>query len=186
MKKKVAIITIFILTLSLFAQNVGINSDGSNPHSSAMLDVKSTTKGFLAPRMRETQRDNISSPATGLLIYQTDGTNGYYYYNGSSWVQIGAASGASQWPTTGSDVYYNSGNVGIGTTSPNAKLDIRGAAGSYDFRISRDPASASDYYTYITAPGDTLELERLQNEYSLGDGVRLQPDRRERSRGSLW
>jgi hypothetical protein len=42
--------------------------------------------------MTETQRDAISSPATGLMIYQTDGTVGFYYYNGSSWVEVAATS----------------------------------------------------------------------------------------------
>ena len=56
------------------------------PDASAALDITSTTGGLLVPRMTETQRDAISSPAaTGLMIYQTDGTAGFYYYNGSSW-----------------------------------------------------------------------------------------------------
>ena len=42
--------------------------------------------------MTETQRDAISSPATGLMIYQTDGTVGFYYYNGSSWAEVAATS----------------------------------------------------------------------------------------------
>ena len=42
--------------------------------------------------MTETQRDAISSVTTGLMIYQTDGTVGFYYYNGSSWVQVAATS----------------------------------------------------------------------------------------------
>ncbi len=49
--KKLLLIFILVSSLSLFAQNVGINSDGSAPDASAMLDIKSTTKGFLAPRM---------------------------------------------------------------------------------------------------------------------------------------
>jgi hypothetical protein len=46
--------------------------------------LTSTTLGMLAPRMTATQKSAISSPATGLLIYQTDGTTGFYYYTGSS------------------------------------------------------------------------------------------------------
>jgi uncharacterized protein (TIGR02145 family) len=53
-----------------------------------MLEVESTSKGFLPPRMTKTQRDAITSPATGLVIYQTDNTQGYYYYNGTNWVGL--------------------------------------------------------------------------------------------------
>ena len=77
-----------IISLSVLAQNVGINTDGTTPNASAMLDIKSNNKGLLIPRMIKTQRDAISSPATGLTIYQTDGTPGYYYYNGSAWIQL--------------------------------------------------------------------------------------------------
>ena len=84
MKTKILATLIVLLSLGTFAQ-VGINTDNSIPDASAMLDVSSTTQGFLPPRMTETQRDAISSPATGLLVFQTDGTSGLYYYNGSAW-----------------------------------------------------------------------------------------------------
>ncbi|MEM6699567.1 MAG: right-handed parallel beta-helix repeat-containing protein, partial [Bacteroidota bacterium] len=81
-----------LFSLSLHAQ-VGINSDGSAPDPSAMLDVQSTSKGFLTPRMTEAQRDAIATPATGLLIYQIDGTAGFYYNEGTpvapAWKRIG-------------------------------------------------------------------------------------------------
>jgi hypothetical protein len=125
MKYSIVLICFFLITAVIYAQSVGINSDGSAPDASAMLDVKSTTKGFLPPRVAST--DEVTSPATGLLVYQTGATPGYYYYNGTSWIQIGAASEASQWTTNGSNVYYNSGNVGIGTTNPTYKLEVDGS-----------------------------------------------------------
>jgi hypothetical protein len=68
------------------AQNVGVNSTGAAPDASAMLDVSSTSGGMLVPRMTTAQRNAIAAPATGLLIYQTDGVAGFYYYNGTAWV----------------------------------------------------------------------------------------------------
>jgi hypothetical protein len=67
---------------------VGINTDGSSPSKSAMLDIKSTQSGLLIPRMTEAQRNAINGPGTGLMVYQTDGTPGFYYYNGSAWTTV--------------------------------------------------------------------------------------------------
>ena len=53
--------------------------------NAARLELSSSTKGFLMPRMTQTQRTSIASPVTGLIVYQTDNTTGYYYYMGSAW-----------------------------------------------------------------------------------------------------
>jgi hypothetical protein len=71
--------------------NVGIGT--SNPNNSAALQVSSTSQGILLPSMTQVQRNSIGSPATGLLIFQTDNTPGFYYYNGNAWVAIAAGSG---------------------------------------------------------------------------------------------
>ena len=60
------------------------------PNASAILDIVSTNKGVLLPRMTVAQRNLIASPATGLLIYQTNSTPGVYYFNGIAWAQISA------------------------------------------------------------------------------------------------
>lgn len=69
----------------IFAQ-VGIGTN--SPATSAQLDVSSTTKGFLPPRMTSAQRSAIGSLTAGLMVYQTDATAGLYYYNGSAWIYI--------------------------------------------------------------------------------------------------
>ena len=72
-------------------------------------------KGMLIPRMTSTQRDAITSPATGLLVYQTDNTPGFYHYNGSSWVKIDAGGDGNYWSTNGTNLDYSTGKVGIAT-----------------------------------------------------------------------
>lgn len=84
-------------------QGVAINTDGTNADNSALLDIKSNSKGILIPRMTAAQKTAITSPASGLLIYQTDGTTGFYYYNGSAWASLssGAQISLNGWATLG-------------------------------------------------------------------------------------
>jgi BclB C-terminal domain-containing protein len=70
----------------LCAQNVAINTDGASPDASAMLDIKATGKGVLIPRMLKSERP--SSPAEGLMIYQTDDKPGFYFYKGTAWTPV--------------------------------------------------------------------------------------------------
>jgi hypothetical protein len=151
---KATIITAIVFALFMqnaFAQNVSINSDGSIPEASAMLDVKSTDKGFLAARM--TSAGDITSPATGLSAYQTGGTSGYYYYNDSNGIFFDAdgSSGHYNWKisqqnqldggltfaastATGGTSFASpvlainqNGRVGNGTTSMDYTLHVNGS-----------------------------------------------------------
>ena len=88
--RKHTIIYCFIFLLSttiLPAQTVVVTDDSTyvSGQASAVLDLKSTTKGFLPPRVTAAQKDAISSPATGLMVYQTDGIAGYYLWTGTVW-----------------------------------------------------------------------------------------------------
>jgi len=71
--------------------NVGIGT--SSPSASAILQADSTTRGFLPPRMTNAQRTAISSPAVGLMVYQTDSTEGTYEYISSGWRIINGGGG---------------------------------------------------------------------------------------------
>lgn len=112
---------------SIFAQSVGLNSDGSQPHSSAMMDVMSTTKGMLIPRMDQAARNAIQSPVNGLLIFQTDGIPGFYYYE-SSWKLLDSNFTESQdldqvlslGTNAGNQKIVNVSHMSIGTPSSNA------------------------------------------------------------------
>ena len=89
--KALFIVLAIIASCSVNAQ-VAVTTDGSSANNSAMLEVKSTEKGFLPPRMTEAQRDAIDNPAAGLIIYCTDCVE-LQMYNGTEWlgISVGAA-----------------------------------------------------------------------------------------------
>jgi trimeric autotransporter adhesin len=83
-----AVITILFYNAAK-AQGFSINTTGTPANNSAMLDVQSTTKGLLLPRMTKAQKNAIASPATGLLVYQfTPDSLGFHYYNGTQWLWL--------------------------------------------------------------------------------------------------
>lgn len=119
------------LTPGLMTDNgagIAINTNSANPDASALLDMASTTKGVLVPRMTYVQRNGIVLPATGLLIYQTDFVSGFYYFDGTVWTPVTSA-GNSKWDELNGNIYNNNaGNVGIGASTPFAKLTVNGDA----------------------------------------------------------
>jgi len=108
---KGAILTL-LLALSAFVANAQVGIGTISPNASAQLDVQSTTKGLLAPRMTDTQRAGIASPATGLLVYQTNGDAGFWYYTGSEWVPLKSTAAAGG----GAIIPYASGTPAVMTT----------------------------------------------------------------------
>ncbi len=158
MKTKYGIVLLALLAavIQISAQTVVVTDDNAytTGQASSVLDVKSTSKGFLAPRMTAAQRIAISSPAEGLLVYQTDGIKGFYFYTSSVWTILSSGAG-TQWINAGNNIYYSTGNVGIGITNPTVPLSVKdtmeirrtgamsqllfsNTASSGDFRIAGD------------------------------------------------
>jgi hypothetical protein len=82
---KKILLTLCFFTVIIYGQSqVAINTNGANPASSAMLDVSSTTKGMLLPRMNGAQRKAIANPEIGLFVYDTDKRTPYMY-DGYKW-----------------------------------------------------------------------------------------------------
>jgi hypothetical protein len=127
MKKTLLLLLLALATVAmpnfLQAQGVAINADSSKADPSAILDLKSTSKGFLTPRMTLAQRNAIAVPAIGLLIYQTDNTAGFYCYTGTAWTPVtsigtGGPGTGNNWSLNGNDITNsNAGNVGVNTTT---------------------------------------------------------------------
>lgn len=120
---KAIFISILIITVSFSASEaqVSINDDGTPPDPDAMLEIKSSDKGLLIPRLNAANRP--ASPPAGMMIYQTDGSSGFYYYDGSGWVKVGDAADDYWLPATGSDIRFPYG-IALGTYSTTADYRI--------------------------------------------------------------
>ena len=131
--KKIILFSLWgvLATCAAWAQGIAVNGDGADPDASAILDVKSTTKGFLAPRMTLAQRDAIVTPATGLIIYQTDGVTGFYFYN-AGWKPVADHLGnhiATQNIQLNNNRLTNNADTSVGLSLNNrGELRLRGKA----------------------------------------------------------
>ncbi len=112
---KILFTLLVIVSISTINAQVGVGTN--TPNASAALDVTSTTKGLLTPRMTSVQRLAISNPADGLVVYQTDNTPGLYCYVNGAWnpVNSGITSGTWTPVVTGSSsvsgFYQRVGNI---------------------------------------------------------------------------
>ena len=129
------IFIMLFLPVTILAQNVGINT--STPDNSAILDAQSTNKGILLPRMTNFDKFNITSPADGLILYQTDNDTGFFYFQSNLPYYIGNENN-NEWIKSGNYVitHFND-SIRIGTTNNYNRLNVNGyvAAGNYYVEI---------------------------------------------------
>lgn len=133
-----------LITLSghnVRGQGLAVNTTGATAATSAILDVSSTSKGMLLPSMTSTQRSAIASPATGLLVYQTDGSSGFYYYTGSAWTALNTPGGSAGGDLTG--------------TYPNPTLATTGVAAATYGSTTTSPVITTDTKGRITVASNT-------------------------------
>ena len=119
-KLLVSLIVLLIVGFSsntIHAQSMGISSSPITADASSILEMRTTTKGMLIPRMTTTDRNTISLPATGLIIYNTL-TNQFNYYDGTSWVVLTSGNSFV------SSVSGTANRITIGGTSANPTIDI--------------------------------------------------------------
>lgn len=153
-------LTLLLISASAYSQ-VGIGT--TTPNSSAQLEVKSSSKGFLPPRIALTSvSDNstISTPATGLLIFNTASagttpynvTPGYYYWNGSNWVRLedNSLTKVSALVGRGTDVTLGNLKVRI-SSSGNVSMQVSTVSGTYSVYGSSFHAAGGMGYANILA-----------------------------------
>jgi trimeric autotransporter adhesin len=138
MKKLFILVAIFTAVAGM-AQSVEINADGSAANATAILDLKSTTKGFLPPRMTTTERNAIGTPATGLVIFNTT-TNGLEFKSSTGWTSL------------------TTDNVTFNSLTLNGTLTVGGSSLSFASYTSAATTTISSGNHIVSGASITLEL----------------------------
>lgn len=168
-RNKIFIFLGLLLIYSSGNAQVAISDNAAaDPDPASVLDLQSTSRGFLIPRMTETQKNAITSPPNGLMIFQTDGSEGFYFNSGTAaspvWKQIAdedmSGGGGGHWTKTDNDIYYNSGDVGIGNSSPQTALDVTGP-GWFNDSIAVDGGPASLYINAGSSDEPSIRFAKL-------------------------
>jgi hypothetical protein len=163
---RAVILLLWLYSPSYAQNNVGIGTTAPDP--SAILDLTSSDKGFLCPRLTTAQMNSVAAPATGLFIYNTT-LSAFYYYNGTAWVPFLAPSNA--WQLTGNTgtsaetnylgtadgnalviktnaiqrmVVMSTGEVGVGATAPISKFAV--GDGNVSLTNTLNTASQLNFY----------------------------------------
>ncbi len=159
MKSLPGFILLFLFSLQGMTQNnVGIGTN--TPHSSAILEVRSTDQGILIPRMTQPARLAIASPPNGLLVYDSTLKRLYQYQYGewnymltnTAWAQ----SSTRNWTYNGSD------SIGLNITAPTERLDVNG-------KMKTRASLRAD--NNITATGDISANSFEASSDLIADGV---------------
>lgn len=218
MKHLALLTSLLILSNLLYAQTNTFPSAGAvgigttTPASSALLDVNSSTKGLLIPRMTSDQKNAIISPVAGLLVYQTNNKPGFYYYTGNSWASLAntrlsnlatttIAAGALQ-PGIDSvydigaaafawrDGYYK-GKLNVGSVISSTALDIKGklkmADGSQGLGkvLTSDANGVASWQTLIGAPWTANGPSSVNGNFSVNGDLAVYGKIRSYSADSL-
>ncbi len=160
---KVIVLTIFtgLTFLQANAQSMGISNTAITPDASSILELRTTTKGMLIPRMTTTERDAISSPATGLVVYNTT-TNKFNFYNASAWTEMASGgTGISTLNTlTASTQVFATGTTGT-------DFNISSATSTHSFNLP----VASGTNTGKLSNTDWTTFNNKQNAFSNSAGL---------------
>lgn len=125
--KKASLFFLLLIPVIILGQNIAITDDANyTADTSAMLDIKSLSKGVLVPRLNSTQRQNIFEPAAGLLVFDTDDTC-FYYFTGKKWLNLSAGNASNIWSRNENSAYLTDTLIkfGVGTAYPSGKFEVK-------------------------------------------------------------
>jgi hypothetical protein len=194
MRKILSILFLFSTIIVLAQNNVGIGTN--TPNSSSILDLSATDKGFLVPRVTQTQRQAITSPATGLLVFDIS-VNCFYYYDGAAWLSLCNQPGiqGATGDTGAQGIQGITGNTGlqgiqgvqgiqgstgaqgiqgvtgsIGDTGPQGVQGIPGVTGNTGATGPGTicPTASGTYLAVFTSPTDLCNSVLYQNTNRIG------------------
>jgi len=156
MKNLLFLITAALLLNVASVAQVAINTSNAAPHASAMLDIRSSNKGLLIPRLSTGSRTGIISPAKGLLVYDTT-LSAFFYHTGLVWTQISTGAATNFWNSNGNNIFNNNaGNVGIGTSAPAKPLEVSGTGG---IQITNGSNGSSNNELFFSDNGQIRSLD---------------------------
>ncbi|HMI77679.1 MAG TPA: hypothetical protein VK484_02745 [Ferruginibacter sp.] len=186
---------IFVLVLSSFysiakTQSLAINTDATTADSSALLDVKSTLKGILIPRMEATDKVSIPNPATGLLVYQVNDLDGIHYNKGTPatpmWVKVGEEKTTVAFSATTSVIQNFTASIGAKVLFLTEEYDVAGnftpgatsqftapSAGIYHFDVKTVLATATNQRCDLSILVNGVS-RKLNFDYQTGAFLNLQ------------
>lgn len=151
-------LSFLLMAFQANAQFMKIDRNGGNPDSSAALEVSDTSRGFLPPRLTTTQMNAISSPASGLLIFNTSDSS-YKFFDGVSWEDIGSASNSS----------LSKANIYSIKIQNNGSASIISQTGDFVDSVKRVSAGTVNIYfktgVFTQAPSVVLGGVRANNHY---------------------
>lgn len=153
-----AFISVLASSNTIHAQSMGISNTAITPDPSSILEMRTTSKGILIPRLTTAERNGITSPATGLMLYNTD-TNQYNFYNGSAWVYWGSAAYLSA--TSGGALSTTSTSDIVITDMTKTAVE----AGTYSIHFNGQlNIPAANYTTGFSTADAAVDLNLIYND----------------------
>ena len=179
MKKLFLILAIALFFTAKIDAQIGISATNTPPNPSAMLDVSSTTKGILIPRMTTLQKNAIANATEGMMVYDIDLHQFSYCLSpvtipnalfSCNWVNFGnTPPPVNTWNTNGSDISNaNSGNVGIGTITPASKLSVLNSSSSQPVVNIENTTTGNGLNAKTTGSGYGIYSLKSGNGYGRG------------------